>query len=207
MLPITQLRSLAFSTNPSNASEISSSKLRWLALPLLLAVSACASGASPEEARAHSQAAAVGTLTISGNVTDAVSHPVAGVKIQLTGAASQSVFTDSAGHYVFSGLGTGSYSLTPSLANCSFTPNVLNLNNMTASQVKNFAGAGSGCGGNPGPMGPAGPQGPVGDKGPTRDNGPTEQVSFNSTTLQWDYTPTDGAAQTAGYDVAKGTSI
>ena len=142
-----------------------------MSLPLLLAAAGCTSGATPDEARAK-VTSALGTLMLSGTVTDAVSHPIAGAKVQVTGAASLSTFTDSSGHYAFSGMSAGSYSLSAILANCSFTPNIVNINNMTASQVQNFAGAGSGCGGNAGPVGPTGPAGPQGATGPTGAAGP-----------------------------------
>ena len=53
------------------------------------------------------------------------------------------------GNYSFSGLFAGSYSVRPTKQNCSFVPDVVNMNNLTASRVQNFSGFGPGCGGTP----------------------------------------------------------
>ena len=86
-----------------------------------------------------------GPVTISGTLTNNAG-PLTGVLVQLSGTAQASVNTDSAGNYVFSGAKAGSYTVTPSLVNCTFTPPTANLNNLTTgTKVQNFTGAGSSC--------------------------------------------------------------
>jgi hypothetical protein len=59
------------------------------------------------------------TYAISGTVSGAVAS---GVTVALSGAATSTATTDSTGHYSFSGLANGSYTVTPSLAGYSFAP-------------------------------------------------------------------------------------
>ncbi len=59
------------------------------------------------------------TWTISGTVSGAASQ---GVIVALGGPRTASATTDSAGHYAFSGLSNGSYTVTPSLSGYTFTP-------------------------------------------------------------------------------------
>jgi len=56
---------------------------------------------------------------ISGTVSGAVSQ---GVTLSLTGASNATTATDAAGHYSFSGLSNGAYTVTPSLTGFTFTP-------------------------------------------------------------------------------------
>jgi hypothetical protein len=63
------------------------------------------------------------TYTISGTVRDASSNPVSGVQMNLTGGATSSVATSSAGSYSFPSLTSGlSYTVTPSKPGCTFSP-------------------------------------------------------------------------------------
>jgi hypothetical protein len=55
-------------------------------------------------------------FTIQGNAG------VAGALVTLSGAASSSVTADSTGNYEFSNLAAGSYTVTPTLAGCTFAP-------------------------------------------------------------------------------------
>ena len=71
------------------------------------------------------------------------------MKVNLDGTSQAVQTTTSSGTYSFGGLHAGSYSVRPTLNGCSFLPDVVNLNNLTASAVQNFAGSGSACGGNP----------------------------------------------------------
>jgi hypothetical protein len=79
-----------------------------------------------------------GSLTLSGRVTSGGS-PVSGVKVTLAGGTTGFRITDETGSYSFS-VNPGSYSLKPSGACASFTPDVVNLNGLTASRVQNFTG-------------------------------------------------------------------
>jgi hypothetical protein len=81
-----------------------------------------------------------GSLTVSGHVTSAGS-PVAGVKVAFNGTAQGFRFTDTTGAYTFFA-NPGSYSVTPSEACNSFTPNVANLNGITTSKTQDFQGSG-----------------------------------------------------------------
>lgn len=59
------------------------------------------------------------TYSISGSVSGAVQQ---GVLVRLAGAASATTTTGASGSYAFTGLASGSYSVTPSLSGYAFTP-------------------------------------------------------------------------------------
>lgn len=59
------------------------------------------------------------TWSVAGTVSGAVAQ---GVTVSLTGASRATTTTDTAGHYSFAGLTDGAYTVTPSLANFTFTP-------------------------------------------------------------------------------------
>jgi len=61
---------------------------------------------------------ALGAFGISGGVTPAQ----AGVTMSLTGSATTSTVTDASGKFAFTGLGNGSYTVTPSKSGITFTP-------------------------------------------------------------------------------------
>jgi hypothetical protein len=63
--------------------------------------------------------AAPPTYSISGTVSGAV---VSGVTVSLTGAASGTATTDLGGHYAFTGLSNGSYTVTPTSSGYTFSP-------------------------------------------------------------------------------------
>jgi hypothetical protein len=79
-----------------------------------------------------------GSLTLSGHVT-AAGQGVPGVKITLAGSTQGVRISDQTGAYSFS-VNPGSYSLKASGACGSLSPSVVNLNNMTTSQTRDFAG-------------------------------------------------------------------
>jgi Collagen triple helix repeat (20 copies) len=141
-----------------------------LSLPLLAAAEGCANAPAAEPDSA-STTQALGSLTISGTVAGP-GGPLVGAKVTLGGNAQSSTLTVAGGAYSFTGLSNGSYSVSATLANCTFSPPIP-LNNLTANAAaKNFAGSGSACGsaastaGGVGPAGPVGPQGPPGVQGP-----------------------------------------
>lgn len=85
---------------------------------------------------------AIGSLTISGVVTDSSGFAVGDVKITLNGSAQATTFTNfSQGAYSFS-VNPGSYSLSASGGCTSFEPSIVNLNNITANTKVNFLGSG-----------------------------------------------------------------
>ncbi|HEX3905581.1 MAG TPA: carboxypeptidase-like regulatory domain-containing protein [Polyangia bacterium] len=90
---------------------------------------------------------ALSSITISGQITDASGLGLVNVTVALNGSSQSSKKTDAQGNYAFTGLNPGSYSLQPALGGCSFLPDVVNLNNLTASTVQGFAGSGATCGG------------------------------------------------------------
>jgi len=97
--------------------------------------------------------ATTGSLTISGRVTNAAGNPVSGVKVNLNGTTQGVRTTTATGSYSFS-VNPGSYSVQPS-GPCTFTPTVVNLNNLNASRTQNFI-AGPGCAASPGTGGSGG---------------------------------------------------
>ena len=75
--------------------------------------------------------------TVSGTVTSGQSG-LSGVTVNLTGAATKSTTTDSNGTYRFGGLSNGGYTVTPSKAGYTFTPNFYGFNVSGANVTKNF---------------------------------------------------------------------
>lgn len=74
------------------------------------------------------------TYSISGGVTSGAS-PLPGVTMTLSGSATGTAVTDALGNYGFGGLPSGTYTVTPGLANFTFAPpssfQVLNAANVT----------------------------------------------------------------------------
>jgi len=60
--------------------------------------------------------------SISGTINDSSGAGLDGVTINLTGAASDSTVTADGGAYEFTGLGVGSYTVTPTLSGSTFLP-------------------------------------------------------------------------------------
>jgi len=106
--------------------------------------------------------ATTGSLTISGRVTNAAGNSVSGVKVNLNGATQGVRTTTASGTYSFS-VNPGSYSVQPS-GPCTFTPTVVNLNNLNTSRTQNFV-AGPGCAATPGTGGTSGGTGGRGGTG------------------------------------------
>ncbi|MCL4476730.1 MAG: carboxypeptidase regulatory-like domain-containing protein [Nitrospirae bacterium] len=86
------------------------------------------------------------TYSISGTVSTPAGgtpgSPIAGVTMALSGTSTGTTTTDANGNYTFAGLSNGSYTITPSKAGYSFTPNnravAINGANITG---QNFTGA------------------------------------------------------------------
>lgn len=64
----------------------------------------------------------VAAYTISGTIATATNAGIPGVSVSLVGKGSSSTFTDTRGVYSFSGITSGSYTLSPSLTGHSFAP-------------------------------------------------------------------------------------
>jgi hypothetical protein len=120
---------------------------RWLALAALVTLAAC--GGRIGEYWSSSSEALSAIITVSGVVTDANGLPLSGVTVVLAGSFNALQVTTTTGTYAFTGLNAGSYSVRPTLNGCNFTPDVVNLNNLSSNAVQNFAGSGPTCGGTP----------------------------------------------------------
>ena len=81
-------------------------------------------------------AAIAATYTIAGTITQG-SAGLAGVRVALSSGASAT--TGSTGAFSFTGLGSGTYTVTPSLSGFSFTPPSRTFSNITSNQTANFA--------------------------------------------------------------------
>jgi hypothetical protein len=108
---------------------------------------ACGSRAgAPKESVGRAAQAVTASIEISGQIVDATGLPLPGVTVTLAGSADV-VQTEVDGSYAFTQLAPGSYSVRPTFNQCSFQPDVVNLNNLNASATQNFGGSGQGCGG------------------------------------------------------------
>lgn len=83
-----------------------------------------------------------GPRRIGGTVKNAFGDPLAGVQLLMTGALPENVNTAADGSYSFADLAQGgSYVLTPSQANYTFTPLSQAVNNLSTDQTVNFVGS------------------------------------------------------------------
>ena len=118
---------------------------------------------------------ALTAITLSGHLKTSAGLPIVGVTVQLAGSRVAAKVSDSAGAYQFTGLSNGSYSLRPDPSRCQFVPDVVNLNNLTASANQDFVGSGASC-----PVGNRDggtPEGGAGDAGA----GPAFTCTFTGT--------------------------
>jgi hypothetical protein len=76
-------------------------------------------------------------VTISGNITSPASGPLAGVAINISGAATATSVTDQSGHYSVA-MPTGSFVVTPSMAGYIFTPTSKAVSGQNSNQPTNF---------------------------------------------------------------------
>jgi hypothetical protein len=90
---------------------------------------------------ASSSGATSGSLTLSGVVTSG-GHPVPGAEVTLNGSTQGFRYADETGAYSFA-VNPGSYSINVSFACKSYSPGVVNLNNVTKSETVNFVGSGN----------------------------------------------------------------
>ncbi|MDQ4120238.1 MAG: hypothetical protein M3209_02075 [Acidobacteriota bacterium] len=82
--------------------------------------------------------ASSGILTISGQITSN-GNALPGVTVSLSGSATNSKTTDSAGNFSFADLPAGgNFTVFPMLANHAFTPSSQTFNNLTANKTANF---------------------------------------------------------------------
>ena len=136
----------------------------------------CTSGANAPETMVRASALTA-AITISGTVA-APGGPIQGARVSVTGADQEAALSNASGAYSLPGLASGSYQLSiAAIPNCTFTPQTVNLNSVTANVVRNFVGSGTGCAGPggvgiPGPQGSQGPQGPQGPQGSVGSPGP-----------------------------------
>ena len=76
---------------------------------------------------------------ITGNIVDENTDPVSGVTVTLTGDASDSATTDGSGDYTLSGHPDGSYTVTPTKTDQTFTPTSRNVTISGSAQTADFA--------------------------------------------------------------------
>ena len=120
-----------------NMQKLNNLLQRYMLLPIILAFgvitiigSGGGDGATPPT-----------TYSITGTVSGGVDE---NVTITLSGAESNVTTTDTSGNFSFSGLDNGSYILTPSLANYTFSPASISLSiNSAGSSGNNFTSIGS----------------------------------------------------------------
>ena len=84
----------------------------------------------------------VGTAiwSISGDIVDGAAAAIEGVLVTLSGDADDTDTTDVNGHYEFTGLVDGSYTITPTLANYTFTPESDGVEISGADDTSDFVG-------------------------------------------------------------------
>jgi len=81
------------------------------------------------------------TYGITGAVTDSIGRPIIDAPIVLAGSAGATAITDTLGNYSFSGLGAGSYLVTPALQGFVFSPPTRAFSDLNADQINvNFVG-------------------------------------------------------------------
>jgi hypothetical protein len=134
---------------------------RWV-LPLFVSAIPPGCGDSLEEEEiAVLSSAATATISISGQIIGTSGGGVAGVTLTLSGTRQAMQISDAEGHYSFTQLPPGSFSVLPSRAGCSFVSQVVNLNGLASSVVQSFGASGPSCLGTPpaegGPPPPASP--------------------------------------------------
>lgn len=116
-----------------------------VALLACFSFGACGSGDLSTETTGSSAQAVTATITISGELTEPTGMPVDGVRVNLNGSRQLSAITDFMGRYSFTVPSGGGYSLSATGVCASWTPGVVNLNNVTTNRVVNFAGSGGPC--------------------------------------------------------------
>jgi hypothetical protein len=129
---------------------------RGMAAAMLVAATAagicggCSAGGAADDGVSTVEAEAVTQITISGRVTKTGNVGVPNVPIRLTGKAQAWALTNASGNYSFT-VAPGSYSLRAEKAGCTFTPDVANLNSLTANKTQNFTATGTMCTSSPAP--------------------------------------------------------
>ena len=78
--------------------------------------------------------------SISGDIVDGAAAAIEGVLVTLSGDADDTDTTDSNGHYEFTGLVDGSYTVTPTKTGYGFTPTSDNVTISGASDTSDFVG-------------------------------------------------------------------
>ena len=123
-----------------------------VAVAVVSALAGCGTETDGSDISTERAALSGPTVTISGTVADS-QVPQAGVTITLSGSAQGKVITDFSGMFSFAVPSGGSYSLTaagtpnffePPFTSClAFSPNIVNLNNLTTNTVVNILGTGT----------------------------------------------------------------
>jgi hypothetical protein len=132
--------------NSVHSSRTGSSKLVAWALALAAAqTAAIGCDATDQEATEEVQGAVTANVAIVGRIGLAGLLATPGITVSLSGTQQKTVVTDSNGAFLFQ-VPPGSYSLRPTKSGATFTPDVVNLNNLNADVIKDFTCSGA-CGG------------------------------------------------------------
>jgi hypothetical protein len=115
----------------------------WFGGALVACVSGC-SASAPQENDLVDVQQAVTAYTLSGRVLTADNLGIAGVSVTLKGKASKQTTTDANGNYSFSGLASGSYTVTPGKTSCTFSPSSKSVS-LSGNTTVTFSGSGTGC--------------------------------------------------------------
>lgn len=103
---------------------------------------ATGAGDDDDDATQQVQSAVTANLSIVGRVALPGLLATPGITVKLTGAQQQTVVTDANGAFRFQ-VPPGSYSLRASKTGATFTPDVVNLNNLSKSVIQDFTCAGA----------------------------------------------------------------
>ena len=93
----------------------------------LLAILGCGGGGGGGNTPASPGGGTPATYSASGHIASGSGVVLPGVTLSLTGQASATTSSDASGNFTFSGLASGSYTLTPTLGGYSFAPTSLPL--------------------------------------------------------------------------------
>jgi hypothetical protein len=129
----------------SQSYRVARSTLATLSLALAAAAATGAGCEAPDttaDPTEQIQSAVTANLNIVGRVALPGLLATPGITVTLAGAQTQTTVTDANGAFRFQ-VPPGSYSLRPSKTGATFTPDVVNLNNLSASVIQDFTCAGA----------------------------------------------------------------
>jgi hypothetical protein len=108
-------------------------------------LSACAAGevhGGADERTTETASALTTNVSIVGRMTTSAGVLVPGITVALNGSLQRTAVTDGNGTFLFQ-VPPGSYSLKPSMPGAAFSPDVVNLNGLTADRIQDFVCTGA----------------------------------------------------------------